>query len=87
MKNQAMPANAARLLHAYLLSRQITQKEAAIALGVSGPTINDWLHAKKRPRAAHRIAVAKWTGDLVPVAAWLTSAERAVVAMAKSEAA
>lgn len=82
-----MPVEGARLLHAYLLNGPITQKQAATALHVSGPTINDWLQGKKRPRAEHRKAIAKWTRSAVPVASWLSDVERTVIANAKREAA
>jgi hypothetical protein len=47
------------------------------ALGVSGPTVHDWLWARKSPSVAHRRAVELMTYGLVPAAAWETAEERA----------
>lgn len=40
----------ARNLRYYMDSRGKTQKELAEIVGVSAPTVNDWLKAKKYPR-------------------------------------
>lgn len=40
----------ARNLRYYMESRGKTQKELAEIVGVSAPTVNDWLKAKKYPR-------------------------------------
>lgn len=40
----------AKNLRKYMEVRGITQKELAEIIGVSAPTMNDWLQAKKYPR-------------------------------------
>lgn len=71
----------ASLLEAFLRVNSITQMAASKALGVSDPTIHDWVSGAKRPRAHHRKAIDVWTGGSVPELAWATDDER--VALAK----
>jgi transcriptional regulator with XRE-family HTH domain len=40
----------AKNLRKYMEGRGITQKELAEKIGVSAPTMNDWLQSKKYPR-------------------------------------
>lgn len=40
----------AKNLRKYMESRGVSQKELAEIIGVSAPTMNDWLQAKKYPR-------------------------------------
>lgn len=68
------------LFRRFLKKHEVTQLAASKALGVSDPTIHDWVHGIKRPRAHHREAIAVWTGDRVPVASWLLDEERHAVA-------
>jgi transcriptional regulator with XRE-family HTH domain len=60
-------------------NRAMTQADLARILEVSAPTVHDWIRGAKRPRAERREAIravlAPYGVD-VPVAAWLTSAER-----------
>jgi DNA-binding transcriptional regulator YdaS (Cro superfamily) len=72
--------SAAELLQAFLQRNGVTQVAAGLALGVSGPTIYDWVAGKKRPRTHHREAIALWTNGEVVVDAWLDDSERATVA-------
>lgn len=71
-----MTDGAARL-QAFIKRHGLTQLAAANALGVSDPTVHDWVTGAKRPKAHHRQAIEAWTGGAVPVAAWLTKEERA----------
>lgn len=66
----------ARLLGEFLRRNGLTQLAAGRAIGVSDPTIHDWVTGAKRPRAHHREAVAVWTSSEVPCDAWLTEQER-----------
>jgi hypothetical protein len=59
--------SAAELLQAFLQRNGVTQVAAGLALGVSGPTIYDWVAGKKRPRTHHREAIALWTNGEVVV--------------------
>lgn len=65
----------ATLLGAFLRAHAITQLACANALGVSDPTVHDWVTGSKRPRANHRDAIAVWTRGEVPADAWLTAEE------------
>lgn len=67
-------------LRKFLKKHEVTQLAASKALGVSDPTIHDWVHGIKRPRAHHREAIAVWTRDEVPVASWLLPEEREAMA-------
>lgn len=64
------------LLRAFLQQHGVSQVSASKALGVSDPTIHDWLAGIKRPRAHHRESIAVWTGGDVPASSWLLDAER-----------
>lgn len=67
----------ARRLAAFLRNNGITQLSAAEALGVSDPTVHDWVSGAKRPKAHHRDAIATWTRGVVGTETWLTAEERA----------
>ena len=69
----------AKQLAAYLKGRGLPQCRLADAIGVSHPTVHDWLHGARRPRAVHRALIAKWTSDEVAVAAWVTGEEWALI--------
>lgn len=68
------------LLREFLQKHDVTQLAASKALGVSDPTIHDWVKGTKRPRAHHREAIAVWTGGEIPIEAWLRDDERAAMA-------
>lgn len=68
-------SDGATLLRGFLDRNDVTQLAASVALGVSDPTINDWVNGAKRPRAHHREAIAVWTHGEVPITAWLLEAE------------
>lgn len=53
-------------------------------LGVSGPTLHDWVHGKKRPSDEHRQALEIIAG--IPRDSWRTPEEHAVVVRAQLEA-
>lgn len=40
----------AKNLRRYMEGKEISQKELAVIVGVSAPTINEWIKAKKYPR-------------------------------------
>lgn len=69
--------NGGRLLAEFLKRNGLTQLAASKALGVSDPTIHDWVTGSKRPRAHHRETIAVWTNEEVPSDSWLTDEERA----------
>ncbi len=77
-----MTSGAAQL-HRFLKSNRITQSSMAIALGVSGPTIHDWVSGSKRPRAHYREAIAIWTNGAVPVDSWIQDDERQAVSIVR----
>jgi transcriptional regulator with XRE-family HTH domain len=54
----------AKNLRKYMESRGITQKELAEKIGVSAPTMNDWLQAKKYPRIDKIEKLADYFGVL-----------------------
>lgn len=60
---------------AFLKANRISQADAARALGVSSPTIFDWIKGTKRPRPAHREAIERWTEKVV-ADQWKTKGER-----------
>lgn len=70
-------AAAVSKLQEFLDDNDITLREAAAAIGVGHPTILDWLGGRKRPRAHHRDAIAKWTGGRIHVESWLFAEEKA----------
>lgn len=74
------PTRGALLLQAFLEKHDLTQLAASKALGVSDPTIHDWVAGTKRPRTHHREAIAVWTNGDVPTEAWLRDAERTSMA-------
>lgn len=72
----------AAMLLAFRKSRGLTQQKVADALGCSGPTVNDWENAKKRPDAKFRARIATWTGGEIPESDWLLPDEVVDVAPA-----
>ncbi len=68
------------LFAAFLEEHGITQLAASAAIGVSAPTVHDWIAETKRPRTHHRQAIEVWTGGEVPASSWETEAERGAVA-------
>ena len=66
----------AEKLKQFLDENGVSKRQCAIALGVSSPTIIDWLRGHKRPRHVHRAAISKWTNGIVPEADWETSEDR-----------
>lgn len=70
-------------LQAFLKAHGLSQVAAAGDLGVSGPTVHDWVTGAKRPKGHHREAIAVWTHGQVPAESWLRDDERAVMAGVK----
>ena len=54
----------AKNLRKYMESKGITQKELAEIIGVSAPTMNEWLQAKKYPRIDKIEKLANYFGIL-----------------------
>jgi transcriptional regulator with XRE-family HTH domain len=72
-------AVAVELFRAFRVRHGLSQRAAASALGVSGPTVCEWEKQRKRPDAHHRAAIEIWTNGAVPARAWLTAAEARVL--------
>lgn len=70
-------------LQAFLKTHGISQVAAGSALGVSGPTVHDWVTGAKRPKGHHREAISVWTGGEVAADSWLREDERALMAGVK----
>lgn len=60
----------------FLEAHGISKSRAAAAIGVSVPTMIDWLRGTKRPRQVLRDAIQKWTGDAVLAVSWESDGER-----------
>jgi transcriptional regulator with XRE-family HTH domain len=75
--------NGATWLAEFLRRNNLTQLATAEALGVSDPTVHDWVTGSKRPKAHHRDAISVWTRGEVPVDAWLEESERVARAAVK----
>ncbi len=69
----------ANLLRRFLDENALLQSPAAVLLGTTPASVHEWLCGKKRPDAAMRRRIARWTNDCVPAAAWETADERADV--------
>lgn len=52
-------------LHSHLRRTRTTQADFARLMGVSQPTVSDWLSGKKNPRVAHLLRIANLTGASV----------------------
>lgn len=63
------------LLRRFLDRHGVSQRVAACAIGVSAPTMSDWLSGNKRPTDHMRTAIAKWTRGAVPEGAWMFADE------------
>jgi len=72
------------LLRKFLEDNRITQSTAASAIGVSAPTMSDWLAGNKRPSDHMRTIVARWTGNSVPESSWLFAEESRAVNAVKA---
>lgn len=57
-------------LQKFIERHEQTQVAAADAVGVSAPTMHDWLSGAKRPRALHRAAIEVWTRGEVGADSW-----------------
>jgi transcriptional regulator with XRE-family HTH domain len=73
----------ARLLSAFLEAHGLRNADAARALGVSDPTIYDWLRGEKRPRGPYRKAIEIWTGAAVSESSWEKDEDRDIVQAVK----
>lgn len=68
------------LFRKFLTDAGLTQAEAAKRLGVSAPTMHDWLTGAKRPTAVWRDAIERLSSGSVPASSWVTPEERTRVA-------
>jgi DNA transposition AAA+ family ATPase len=73
-------ATAPEKFRAFLDENRVLQTDAADSLGVSDPTVHDWLTGAKKPRLAWRKAIAKFTRNAVRVEDWEDESERQIVA-------
>lgn len=64
----------AHALLGFLKRYGITNVDAASALGVSDPTIHDWVTGAKLPRHEHRLRIERWTGE-VHTGLWVSEDE------------
>ena len=71
----ATKTKGATLLGRFLKTNSITLREAAAALGVSQTAIIYWTRGEQRPRLDMRLAIERWTSDVVPSGAWLRRGE------------
>lgn len=76
-----------RLFDRFLRDNDITQAEAADAIGVKPPVIHSWRPSRcdspRRPEYHLRCVIAIWTRGAVPADSWLVAAERAAIANAQ----
>jgi DNA-binding transcriptional regulator YdaS (Cro superfamily) len=66
-------------LSQFLQAHGLTQRAAASAVGVSAPTMHDWITGAKRPSSRHRESIERWTNGEVAAAAWATEDEQQAV--------
>lgn len=76
--------NGVKKLRAFLVSQTISKRGAAKAIGVSGPTMLDWLAGRKTPTPPHRRAIEIWTKGRVAETDWVSERERAAANRAES---
>lgn len=72
------------LLRKFLEDNGILQSAAALAIGVSAPTMSDWLAGHKRPSDHMRTIIARWTNGAVPESAWLFAEETRAINAVKA---
>lgn len=69
---------------------ELTQKQVADQMGVSGPSVNDWENANGRPQESSPYLIQAWTmwaaeqlalpaAAMVMASEWMTDAEREAV--------
>lgn len=56
--------------------RSMTQSELARRLGVSQPSVSEWVRMRSRPESHFRAAIERELG--IPQADWMTAEERAI---------
>ena len=69
------------LLREELSRRGIRPAEAARQLGVSKPTMGEWLAGGLRPSFLRRPEIRSWSEGRIPEDSWLTAEERARLAL------
>ena len=70
------PSGGAKKLGRFLEVNKLTRLAAGNALGVSDPTVCDWISGKKRPNEKKRRDIDTWTSGKVPAESWEFAAER-----------
>lgn len=65
----------AAALAAFIARHCITRAAAARALGVSSPTIHDWVVGVKSPKQERRLRIERWTSGEVPASWWVSAAD------------
>lgn len=78
-----MVTTGSRLFHRFLADNDISQADAAKAIGVEPPVVHDWRQHKKRPREHLRRVIAIWTNGFVPEDSWFVATEREAIADAR----
>lgn len=68
-KNDSLTEGARRFTQ-FLETHGIRQRQAADALGVSGPAIHEWQHGTRRPKPHLRDAIEIWTSGFVKKDMW-----------------
>jgi transcriptional regulator with XRE-family HTH domain len=69
----------AAALKQFLELKGLTQHSLAIAIGVSDPTVHDWVDGIKRPRHFRRKQIEDWSRGEVLESLWLTEVERETI--------
>jgi transcriptional regulator with XRE-family HTH domain len=77
---KASKTNGPRKFRSFLKKNDITYAAAAEALGVSRPTIHDYVHGLKRPHTDRRNAIEVWTKGAVRAVDWMLTSERKAAA-------
>jgi DNA transposition AAA+ family ATPase len=67
-----------KLLAKFLHDNGITKAAAKRAIGISDPTLADYLSGARRPSEPRRVRIEKWTAGVVPARSWETKEEREV---------
>jgi len=70
-------------LEEFISDNGLTKLAAAKYLGVSDPTIYDWVTGIKRPKSHHRRAIEIWTNGKVPAESWLFDDEKRSISIVK----
>jgi hypothetical protein len=67
------PSEGQRLFARFHRESDKSLNAIAKEIGVSGPTVHDWIWARKSPSVTHRRKVEAITCGLIPAASWETA--------------